>query len=116
MPQIRPYELIQTTRTAPAPRGAAREGFERLLGAEFEVADPEHEGVDLEYVAAELACRRNLARPELSGPETYPVQTAYFLRHERKSEVSPMRALRLGGVLKAAEAQRRNGLPATGTR
>lgn len=126
MPQIRPYELVQSARSqAPAPpqRPTDAATFERFLGAELEVSDlqdreePEFrtDGVDLEYLAAELACRRNLMQPATMDAGGYPMQTAYFLRNQRRSEDSPMRKMRLGGVMKAATVQLRNGLPATGT-
>lgn len=126
MPQIRPYELVQSARSlAPAPQQRPSDAatFERFLGAELSVpglqdreeADSRTDGVDLEYLAAELACRRNLTRPTTVEASDYPVQTAYFLRNQRRPEDSPMRKMRLGGVMKAAAVQLRNGLPATGT-
>lgn len=124
MPQIRPYELVQSERSqAPsAQRPSDAATFDRFLGAELSVPDlqdrddpePRTMGVDLEYLAAELACRRNLMQPASLDAVGYPIQTAYFLRQQNRSEDSPMRKMRLGGVMKAATAQMRNGLPATG--
>lgn len=126
MPQIRPYELVQSARSqspAPQQRPSDAATFERFLGAELSISDlqdreePESrtDGVDLEYLAAELACRRNLTGPATLDAGGYPIQTAYFLRNQRRPEDSPMRKMRLGGVMKAATVQLRNGLPATGT-
>lgn len=125
LPQIRPYELVQSARSqAPSaqPRPSDAATFERFLGTELSVSDlqdrDDHDsrtdGVDLDYLAAELACRRNLMQPASLDAAGYPIQTAYFLRQQNRSEDSPMRKMRLGGVMKAATVQLRNGVPATG--
>ena len=122
MPDIRPYELIsrQVPTQGPSPRVNAGTGFsgyldQELLGAAEEL-DARGEAEELDYLAAELACRRGLLTPTgTEGSQPYPVQTAYFLRNQNRPVDSPMRSLRLGGMMKAATMQFRNGLPATGT-
>lgn len=128
MSEVRPYSLIQKTVQKPVqgpePReeGSSPSTFSRLLGEELSVpedrqapkelnsqeeADGAVEDVDLEYVAAELACRRDLLIPnEVDDAQSPPVQTAYYLSHPRRSSASPMQALRLGGAVKAAMQSR----------
>ncbi len=128
MSEVRPYSLIQKSIQKPVPGSEPRaeagspSAFSRLLGEELSVPedrlDPEQskvqedaevgsEDVDLEYVAAELACRRDLLIPnEVEAADSPPVQTAYYLSHPRRSSASPMQAMRLGGAVKAAMQSR----------
>lgn len=126
MPEIRPYDLVRATPAPPAVKPlAGGQSFESFLGAElslqdaheaFEEGERQADGGDLEYLAAELACRQWLTHgPTEAGTQAYPIQTAYFLRNQRRPEDSPLRAMRLGGMLKAAALQQRSGMPATGT-
>lgn len=122
MPDIRPYELIsrQARTPGPTPRVNAGTGFagclEEELGGAADELEARGEAEELDYLAAELACRRGLLSPTgTEGAQPYPVQTAYFLRNRNRPLDSPMRSLRLGGLMKAATMQFRNGLPATGT-
>ena len=113
MQQIRPYSLIQKTlrsQDVPAPEGEAST-FSRELGEERALPD-DGDGTteDLEYLAAELAVRQSLTTPELD--ETQTIQVAHFLSQQRRSGASPLRAGRLGGVVKAA-MQSRIGVPPT---
>jgi hypothetical protein len=128
--EIRPYSLVQKQiRTQDLEVDEAPDqgsSFRRYLGEELavpedreapgvpETAEGGGEGVDLEYVAAELACRRNLLVPEAdAGSQEAPVQTAHFLRQQRRSVSSPLQAGRLGGVVKAA-LQSRISIPPPG--
>ncbi len=128
MSEVRPYSLIQKSiqKSVPVPEpreeAAGPSAFSRLLGEELSVpedrmtseestalddAEVGVEDVDLEYVAAELACRRDLLVPnEVEGVDSPPVQTAYYLSHPRRSSASPMQAMRLGGAVKAAMQSR----------
>jgi len=117
--EIRPYSLVQKQIRsqdlevdAEPDQGST---FRRYLGEELavpedreapgvsEAAEGGGEGVDLDYVAAELACRQNLMDPEPdAGGEDLPMHTAHFLRQQRRSLGSPLQSGRLGGVVKAA--------------
>lgn len=65
------------------------------------------------FEAVDLCAGRTCSPPPRRD---YPRQVAYFLPQERRSDRSPIRTLRLGGLLKAATEQLRIGLPATGLR
>jgi len=128
--EIRPYSLVQKQirsqdlEAEEAPDQGTN--FRRYLGEELavpedreapgapETAEGGGEGVDLDYVAAELACRRNLLAPETdAGSEDAPLHTAHFLCQHRRSVASPLQAGRLGGVVKAA-LQSRISIPPPG--
>ena len=132
MQEIRPYSLIQkqiqtnNPEVEETPDQVQDSSFCRYLGEELAVPEDREksgmqengegngEGVDLEYVAAELACRRNLLAPEAgAGDQDVPVQPASFLRQQRRSVTSPLQAGRLGGVVKAA-LQSRISIPPPG--
>lgn len=122
MQQIRPYDLIaQSPRSQvqAAPRGQAH-SFQSFLEEDLAASEFEEEaaggGADLDYLAAELACRQNLLQATgTDGLQQYPVQSADFLRNQRRPASSPMMALRLSGVIKAASLQHRNGVRPPGT-
>ncbi len=129
MQEIRPYSLVQKQiRSQDLETKAVDDGsgFRRYLGEELavpedreapgplEAADGVGEGVDLDYVAAELACRQNLLDPKPEeGGEGFPMHTAHFLCQQRRSVASPLQAGRLGGVVKAA-LQSRISIPPPG--